>query len=123
MNTWQALDAIRRSQTEQNADNRRHAPRFTCTDAVCGTKGRVLDVSKSGLRVRSKKRPARGPITLRLDSPGARLRVDVEVAWVVKVGREYEIGYRLLDPEGAKAAGLFKIAYSPCPESIFRRTG
>ncbi|MEZ6318092.1 MAG: PilZ domain-containing protein [Phycisphaerales bacterium] len=122
MNTWQALEAIRRSQAEQNADNRRHSPRFNCTDALCGTKGRVLDVSKTGLRVRSRKRPSKGTATLLLDSPGARLRVEVEVAWVVKAGREYEIGYRLMNPEAAKEAGLFKLAYSPCPDSVFLRT-
>ena len=122
MNTWQALEAIRRSQADRDADNRRTSPRFTCTDAVCGAKGKVLDVSKTGVRVRSRKRPRRGAVTLFLDSPGARLKVEVEAAWVVRSGREYEIGYRLLNPEAAKEAGLFKIAYSPCPDSIFRRT-
>lgn len=114
MTNWRALDAIRRAQ-EPDRPDRRLSPRFGCRDAVCG-KGRVVDVSRTGVLIRTKARPPRRPslMGLVLEGPTARVAVAAEPVRSRPVGRgEYEIAFKLCDPEAAVGGGLFLLAWDP----------
>lgn len=115
MTNWKALDAIRKAQESDQADDRRVSPRFGCRDAVCG-RGRVIDVSRTGVLIRTKAKPPRHPtmMGLVLESPTGRIQVAAEPIRCRPVGRgEYEIAFRLADPEAAVTGGLFVLAWNP----------
>lgn len=115
MTNWNALDALKRAQ-EDNGSDRRTAPRFSCADATCG-KGTVLDLSKTGLRLRTKAKPPRGSVGLEIAGVDGNVRVGAEAVWVRKGnGRQYEIGFRFNEPTAD--AGLFSKAWDPCAGSL-----
>ncbi len=109
MTNWKALDALKRAQ-EQTEKDRRIAPRFACSDAMCG-KGQVLDVSKTGLRLRTKVKPPQGPVGLEIAGADGKVRIGAQAVWARKGRREYEIGFTFSDP--AAGSSLFTKAWDP----------
>ncbi|GJM19859.1 MAG: hypothetical protein DHS20C14_20720 [Phycisphaeraceae bacterium] len=114
MTNWNALEAIRKAQDEPN-DERRGAPRFGCKETMCG-KGAVVDLSRTGLRVRTSTKPPRADQTIGLELKGddGKTRVGAQIVWSRPAGkRQYDIGFRLSEPAQAGPAGLFKHAWNP----------
>ncbi|MEQ8769457.1 MAG: PilZ domain-containing protein [Phycisphaerales bacterium] len=94
MTNWQALEVLERVQRIKDND-RRTSPRLACGGTTCGG-GTVMDLSRTGMRVRTKSKPPRGDgaIGLELTGPKGTVRVGGRPVWSRKAGRGvYEIGF------------------------------
>lgn len=83
----------------------------------------MLDVSRTGIRVWTKKRPPKGdkPIGLRVDSPTGRAQVGAELVWSAKCQQKgYVLGLRLTGEDAGSASDLFKMAWDPSMGSFIR---
>ncbi len=110
MTNWHALDALKRAQ-ECDGSERRRSPRFACTDATCG-KGKVLDLSRTGMRLRTKARPPSGPVGLEIAGIDGKVRVGAQAVWARKADRRaFEIGFRFDEPSAD--GELFNKAWDP----------
>lgn len=112
-NKWTALAHLLQ---EQNKNEHRQKPRFVAWEVAC-ERGRVVDFSATGLRIRYSRCPKLKVgelMDLDLFSNLGQHNCTAEVMWTEKKGfRNYEVGYRFIDPEAAKQMQLFRLGYDP----------
>lgn len=112
-NKWTALANL---QEDLKKDEHRTKPRFKAREVTC-ERGRVSDMSASGLRIvysRCPKFLVGDLIDLELFSNLGQHNCLVEVVRVTKLGfRKYEVGLRFTDPAAAKEMQIFRLGYDP----------
>ena len=112
-NKWTALAHLLQ---EQNKCDHRGKPRFIAREVAC-ERGRLVDFSASGLRIRYSRCPklkVGDQMDLELFSNLGQHQCTAEVMWTEKKGfRNYEVGYRFTDLEAAKQMQLFRLGYDP----------
>ncbi len=112
-NKWIALKHL---QDGAKQDEHRVKPRFVAQDVNC-ERGRLVDFSASGVRVRYSKCPrlSQGDvIDLELFSNLGQHNCKVRAVRITKKGfRNFEVGFAFVDAEAAKEMQLFRLGFDP----------
>jgi c-di-GMP-binding flagellar brake protein YcgR len=110
---WTALKHLQEG--EQQTDNR-CKPRFLANNVNC-ERGKLLDFSASGVRVRYTRCPkfSEGDvIDLELFSNLGQHNCSVKAIRITKMSfRNYEVGFEFTDMESAKQMQLFRLGFDP----------
>lgn len=98
---------------EPKGPERRGKGRVRC-DLLLSTLGEIVDLSASGLRVRtrgSQSLQINDVIYLKLSAPEEELLVKVQVVWTRRTGfRKHEVGMHFLNPSPQLQSKLIQIA-------------
>lgn len=100
--------------TQASGANARRHGRLRVTNAT-STMGKVIDISASGMRVRSRTRPPEPGTQVRITiaGPSCSTESEARVVWVKKLGwLHYEMGLEFLSPVPEVRACLLEIARS-----------